>query len=73
MGIPGACRTQTNCAPPPPPSPPVGQYERTRFFQKGYRGINKGQLHGDLYQPYGGLVKPEMLQDRDQQRYFKMI
>ena len=46
MGQPGVCRTAPECAPPPPPPLPMGKFERTRFYEEGYRGINKQHLGG---------------------------
>lgn len=61
MHIPGACRSNRNCAPPPPPPLPLGQFERARFMEKGYRGINNVHMAGSEFQPFGGYVQPETI------------
>ena len=61
MHIPGACRSATNCAPPPPPSLPLGKFERDRFYEKGYRGMNEAHFAGAEFLPFGGYVEPESI------------
>ena len=59
MHIPGACSSRVQCAPPPPPALPIGKFERERFMEKGYRGMNRVHFKGKEYSPFGGYVKPE--------------